>query len=433
MAPRGKSSKETLPGAAAVRRTRPLALAGAVVAGAMALSLASAGMASASTSAPHSATAQSLIFGTLDTQTSTAVKEDQAGVSMAMFELNWASFEPQQGVVSASYLATMKSFLQAYQAAGQRVTLGLGLQNPPSWVFSLPNSTYVDQNGKVSTEADFVFSQAVRQAAAAYLSLVAANLPMSNFWAIRLTSGGDGEMLYPPGGTYWAFNNAALTGSGLAAGMTRNPYPNWRPGQTGLTQAQIDKWVNWYVGGLDNVTNWQMQTLSRLGFTGYYETVTPGSGSRPDYLTQTEQQNLSTADTTGVGAVWNRYYAMLPSKTNVIAYISSVADLSGGDDSCQATDTSVALTSLAMDSWSATRWITRVATQYGLATGGENPGYGIPASLNSQYTNTSSSGMMANALRQARTCGFKVFYWAHDVHLWDGTIAFSLYVSMMSH
>ncbi len=239
-------------------------------------------------------------------------------------------------------------------------------------------------------------------------------------------------MLYPGGGTYWAFNNAALTGAGLPSAMTRNPYPNWRPGQPGLTLAQIDKWVTWYVGGLDNVTNWQMQNLTRLGFTGYYETVTPGSGTRPDYLTQTEQQNLSNDGTTGVGAVWNRYYSMLPVKTNVIAYISSVADESGSDDSCQATDGSLALTSNTMDSWSATRWISRVAAQNGLAVGGENPGYGLPASLDSQYTNTSSTGMMANALRQARTCGFKVFYWAHDVHLWDGTIPFSLYATMIS-
>jgi hypothetical protein len=35
--------------------------------------------------------------------------------------------------------------------------------------------------------------------------------------------------------------------------------------------------------------------------------------------------------------------------------------------------------------------------------------------------------MMAGALRQARSCGFTVFYWAHDVHLWDGTIPFSRY------
>ncbi len=401
------------------RRNRLLAAAGLVAAGAMALGLALAG-------------SQSVIFGTLDTQPGTAAAENRAGVTMAMFELNWASFEPSRGVVSSSYLATMKSELAAYQAAGQRVTLGLGLQNPPSWVFSLPNSTYTDQDGATSTEADFVFSQAVRSAAASYLSLVAADLPLSNFWAIRLTSGGDAEMLYPGGGTYWAFDHAALTGSGLATGMTRNPYPNWKPGQPGLTQAQISRWVNWYVGGLDNVTNWQMQTLSKLGFTGYYETVTPGSGTRPDYLTQTERQNLLNDGTTGVGAVWDLYYAQLPNKANVMAYISSVADRSGGNDSCQPGDTSLSLTSDTMDSWSATRWISRIAHQYGLAVSGENPGYRMPASLDSVYTNTSSTGVMAAALQQVRSCGFTVFYWAHDVHLWDGTIPFSMYASMIA-
>jgi hypothetical protein len=368
------------------------------------------------------------LWGTLDTQTGTAATEGKAGL-MAMFEFNWASFEPTRGVLSPSYLATMKHELASYQAAGEKVTLGLGLQNPPSWVFNLADSSYVDQSGAVSTEANFVFSQAVRTAAAQYLSLVAASLPMSNFWAIRLTSGGDGEMLYPGGGTYWAFDKAALTGSGLASGMTRNPDPSWKPGTAGLTQAQITTWVNWYIGGLDNVTNWQMQTLTKLGFTGYYETVTPGSGTRPDYLTKTEQANLSNDGTTGVGAVWNLYYAQLPNKANVIAYISSVADNSGANDTCQASDTSLALTNATMDSWSATRWITRIASQYGVAVGGENPGYGLPASLDSFYTNTSTTGMMATAIRMALSCDFKVFYWAHDIHLWDGTLPFSLYVS----
>jgi hypothetical protein len=85
-----------------------------------------------------------------------------------------------------------------------------------------------------------------------------------------------------------------------------------------------------------------------------------------------------------------------------------------------------------MDSWSATRWISRIAAANKLATGGENPGYGIPASLNAHYTDMSSSGMMADALRQARTCGFKVYYWAHDVRLWDGTLPFSFYASSIS-
>jgi hypothetical protein len=377
-------------------------------------------------------TDSALRYGTLGTQASTAGIESQAGVTMAMLELNWASFEPRPGEVSARYLATMRSWLRAYQAAGQDVTLGLGLHYPPPWVFSLPGSSFVDQNGDVAAEPDFVFSRAVRSAAARYLSLVAAALPLSDFWAVRLTSGGDGEMLYPPGGTYWAFGPAALTGTGLAAGMTPNPHPSWRPGRPGLSPAQIDRWVSWYVGGLANVTGWQMQTLSRLGFTGYYQTVTPGSGTRPGDLAEDEQQNLIDHDTTAVGAVWDRYYGMLADRRHVMAYISSVADRSGADDGGQDTDTLMPLTCAEMGSWSATRWITRVAREHGLAVGGENPGYGLPDSLNAHYTNPSAAGMMASALRQARSCGFSVFYWAHDCHLWDGTIPFSRYADMIA-
>jgi hypothetical protein len=40
--------------------------------------------------------------------------------------------------------------------------------------------------------------------------------------------------------------------------------------------------------------------------------------------------------------------------------------------------------------------------------------------------------MMASALRQARSCKFRVFYWAHDVHLWDGTIPFTQYAAMIA-
>jgi F5/8 type C domain/Beta-galactosidase len=375
----------------------------------------------------------SILFGTLDTQPGTVAAEaGSSDVSVAMFEFDWASFEPSPGVFSASYLATMESYLQAYQAAGMKVTLGLGLEDPPSWVFSLPDATYVNQYGAQSNEANFVFSAAVRQAAAAYLKQVASDIPLSNFWAVRLTSGGDPEMLYPSGGAYWAFDNAALTGNGLAAGMTPNPDPNWTPGNPGLSQAQIDAWVNWYVGGLDNVTNWQMQTLSGLGFNGYYETVTPGSGTRPDGLSLEELFNLPSNGTTGMGAVWDRYYSMLPDKTNVVAYISSVADNSGGNDDCQSGDTSIPLTSPAMDSWSATRWISAIAHQNGLLVGGENPGYGLPVRLDFDYLNTSSSGMMADAIGQAQSCGFQVFYWAHDVHLWDGTLPFSMYADSIA-
>jgi F5/8 type C domain/Beta-galactosidase len=416
----------------ASRRLRGGAAVAGIAALGLSLALGTAKGADAATMTPPPA-ATATVFGTLDTQPGTVAAEaGSSSVSSAMFEFDWASFEPKQGVFSASYLATMKSYLQAYQAAGMKVTLGLGLENTPSWVFSLPEAAYVNQKGTKSSEANFVFSAAVRQAAAGYLAQIAADIPLSNFWAIRLTSGGDGEMLYPGGGTYWAFDTAALTGTGLAAGMTPNPFPSWKPGTSGLSPAQIDQWVNWYVGGLDNVTNWEMQTLTGLGFSSFYQTVTPGSGTRPDDLAADEQHNLPNDGTTGVGAVWDRYYAMLPNKNNVVAYISSVADESGGDDSCQPADTTIPLTSATMDSWSATRWISRIAHQDGLLVAGENVGYGIPASLDAHYVDTSSTGMMADAIRQSQTCGFQAFYWAHDVHLWDGTLPFALYASSIA-
>jgi hypothetical protein len=398
----------------------------ASVIAALALAVAAAALSFTS----HAATpAPGPAWGTLDSEPGDAAAEHKAGVTGAMLELNWGSFEPSNGKFSASYVSYMQGELASFQAAGQKITLGLGSHEPPAWVLKLANATYVDQDGNVSTEADWVYSAAVRAAALVYFQQIARDFPLSDFYAIRITSGGDGEMLYPGGGTYWAFNPSALTGAGLPAGMTKNPDPAWKPGTKGLTAAQISTWVNWYVGGLDNVTSWQMTSLTGLGFTGYYETVTPGDGTRPDVLAQTEQANLSNDGTTGVGAVWNLYYAALPNKVNVIAYISSVADQSGGNDSCTAADDTLPLTSTTMDGWSATRWISRIAVANSLLTGGENPGYGLPSSLDSFYTNTTSAGMMASAIRQALSCHFTVFYWAHDIHLWDGTVPFTLYTT----
>jgi hypothetical protein len=369
------------------------------------------------------------LFGTLDTQISSVGTESRAGLSVGMFELDWASLEPKPGVFSNSWMSGFQHFLWKYREEKMRVTLGLGLNDPPQWVFSLPDSSYVNQFGQVSREADMVFSEPVRQAAEGYLKYVAAHLSLRSVWAVRLSSGGDDEMLYPAGGTFWAFENSALNGTHLPPTMARDPFPNWRPGTPGLSPAQIDTWVNWYIRGLDDVTAWQVHVLSGLGFTGTYQLVTPGSGTRPDVLSQVEHLNLPNDGTTGVGAVWDRYYSMLPDKTNVVAYVSSVADESGGDDSCQAGDDLIPLTSPEMDSWSATRWISRVAAANLLQVAGENSGYQMPSALNGHYLDRSSHGMMADAIRQATSCHFQVFYWAHDVNLWDGTLPFSLYLN----
>ena len=40
--------------------------------------------------------------------------------------------------------------------------------------------------------------------------------------------------------------------------------------------------------------------------------------------------------------------------------------------------------------------------------------------------------MMATAIAQSQSCGFEVYYWAHDIHLWDGTLPFSLYANAIA-
>ena len=56
----------------------------------------------------------------------------------------------------------------------------------------------------------------------------------------------------------------------------------------------------------------------------------------------------------------------------------------------------------------------------------------MPASLDSFYANASSAGMMTSAIREARSCDFTVFYWAHDIDLWDRTVPFALYAKVAS-
>ena len=373
-----------------------------------------------------------VLYGTLGTKADTAAAEAGAGVRMAMLEVYWDRFEPRQNVVNQAYAAEVKAAQRAYQDAGMSVTLGLDMASPPSWVFGLADSHYINQYGQRAGEPAFVFSNSVREAAADFMARVAGVVPFGGFLAARITSGGNGEMLYPDNGL-WAFSSPALTGRNLPAGMTANPFPGWRPGHTGITGAQVDQWVDWYVGGLVNVTRWAMNTCDSLGFRGYFMPVTPGSGTRPSDLAASAARYLTGDDTTAVGAVWHRYYAKLPNKSRVIAYVSSVADGSGNDDRTLAADVSVPLSSPDMDGWSATRWITRIAHEYQLAgIAGENPGYGASRELDERYVDTSADGMMATALRQAKASGFTAFYWAHDVRLWDGTVPFAAYATMIN-
>ena len=277
-----------------------------------------------------------------------------------MFELNWASFEPNQGV--------LQLLLPGHHEVRTGVIPGRREARHPG---PGPGRTRRRGCSAWPTAATWTRMAHVSPRPTSCSARRSAPPPRSTCpWsppASRCRTLGHPAHLrrerrdaLPRRGTYWAFDNAALTGNGLPAGMTRNPYPNWQPGTGGLTQAQISTWVNWYIGGLDNVTNWQMQTLSGLGFTGYYETVTPGSGTRPDYLAQAEQQNLQRRHHRRRRGLEPVLRPALQQDQRHRLYLLRRRPVRR-QRLLPASDTSLSLTSNTMDSWSSTRWISRIA------------------------------------------------------------------------
>jgi hypothetical protein len=372
-----------------------------------------------------------IAFGTLQTEGEHAAEEYAGGVRIAMMEIFWDRYEPDKGRFSAAYAAEQRQRLARLKAIGFRVTLALGAYDPPPWLAREPNAKFVNQNGAVSADLNYVFNQKMRGYFERYLARVDADLGLENFWAIRITSGGNAELLYPGGGAYWAFDGNAQNGPDRPADLPRCPFPGWKPGQPGLSTAQVRRWADWYVLCLALTADWQMRALDHLGFTGWRQILTPGSGARPSVYEDAVNHRLPDG-IVGVGAVWHKLYEFLPDKRRAVVYVSSVADLSGHDDVTQPEDGQAALADPVANNWSATRWLVRIAHEYGLPVGGENPGYNAPPSLNAHYVDSSPSGMMARSLAQAEAGRFQCFYWAHSDRLWDGTKPFSEFASAIA-
>ncbi len=366
-----------------------------------------------------------LALGTLVSRPEHSNAEAAVGIRDAMVELSWAKLEPEPGKFDVQYIAAMRTQIGALRNTGRVLTLGLGLEDAPDWLLALPDSRFVNQRGEVSSEPDLVFDQRLRDRASDYLTRVGVEFGFGGFAFVRLNSGASSELTYPDTGDDWAFDTEARNGPGMSIGMARNPAPGWQPANGPLDEGTASAWAAWYVGALADLVRWQIGVLSGLGFRGTYQVLTPGVGLRPtEFAAALRQQPPKPVGLLGVGAVWALFYSQLPRRSDIMAYVTSTADSSGDNDLCAATDRSVPLTSDAVEEWSAARWISRIADENGFAKGGENPGWGIQPFLNASYRDRSGTGMLASAVRQARTCGFQVLYWAHDDQLWDGTASF---------
>jgi hypothetical protein len=388
-------------------------------------------------------TANGAIFNTLGlSYTDVAKKEHDAGITIAQVTIAWKDYETSDGVFDENTMTAAVNSINTFIQAGQKVDVQLAIHYVPAWVMQIPGAYYVNQYGVTAPkiydydDPNYVFNATVRQKCQDFethaLQQLDRRVGLNTIWDFRIDAGDGGEANYGPsddqhghGNSYWAYDsNAQGTEHNLPSGVLSTPFPGWYPGQTTyndqlFTTSQVQQWYDWYFNSRMNYYNWQVALYRKAGFSNYLTFETPGFGTRPDEYTNNMHAYLNgDGDPNGTmsrAAVWQDLYPALTNKTNIIAYISSMADASSHsiNDTCQASDARVDFnTDPRVDSWGAVRYVSYIANRYGLLKGGENPGYGAGAGADYGVT------MMNTAAREMATCGLMEMFWAHDERLY---------------
>ncbi|HEX4141578.1 MAG TPA: hypothetical protein VHY09_14615 [Candidatus Methylacidiphilales bacterium] len=324
------------------------------------------------------------IFGTLQSSTDHLAATNAAGARAVVVGLTWDRFEPRESVFDAAYADQMRRQIDAFRAGGKLVVLDLGIQYAPRWIFASPAAHFVDQYGQAfepkepgECGVNLVFSAEMRSKLDAYVHEVFADLG-HDFFAVRLGGGRYGELGYPGAeyagerNCYWAFDTLAQGGGpGLPRGLTACPVAGWKPGTTSPDHAQARAFLNWYMEGLRNYHDWQIQELRRY-FSGPLLMLYPSTGGlRPGQLEAAigdDAAGRSAAEKTGEvsrGYDTARFIAGI-SDPNVVVYSTWVDGFPFCDDS-----------SADQARWNPAHYLAHLAADHvpPLLCGGENTGH----------------------------------------------------------
>jgi hypothetical protein len=394
--------------------------------------------------------AQPMAFGVLgsrcDPGRATALAK--AGVRYAELGVDWSSFEPGKGSFDPGYEATVRREVEACNRAGLDVVLTLGLNTDPRWVAELPAGSYVDQSGDRGSPdvANVVFSAAVRGAVSGYLTELDRVVGLNSFAAIRVGTGTNGELGYPSGDAsvdnpFWAFDDAAQQGVGLAGGMAVTPMPGWTPGSptwrgAAVSPADVQAWFGWYSNSVADAVVWVVRQLRDLGYTYDIHLPLAGRGALPADLGRAVQARLNgAADRDGSLGSGLYYPGQLPRIAQQLAQSEKPgwgrvsADSGSVDDStavaarqldppqdtCRPGD---AHRDLVHDpdvaGWSDFRWTVANARAAGLGVVGENPGPPAAAGTGGDSGTDGIAEQLVKAPRYALGCGMTLFQFAFE-------------------
>ncbi|MFC9388753.1 hypothetical protein DEJ44_02120 [Streptomyces venezuelae] len=370
-------------------------------------------------------------YGTLQTDPDRARTEYEHGIRVAHLQIDWGSFEPEQGVYDEEYAREVRDRLDEFAAAGLRVEAGLGLNHPPSWLpDAFPESVYVNQFGERSTSTpNIVFSEPVREHIAEYARAVDRLIGLDRFWAVRVGVNENGEFSYPTPlsesggpGEFWAYDSHAQESS---------PYPGWRPGERTyhgrpFTREEVRRWYEWYAGALAGAVNWQLGLYDSLGYEGALKILVPGAGFYPSDLAAAVDDRLVDTPSIRLVARGVGFFLTLPlveHRDTVRIVTTALVDGTGEprDNGCSAADARTDLAApddATVRDWSSARWVVAVARSAGFdRLTGESAGPQV-----SPYR----PGVTETAYRQMASCGLEGLMWAFDEQLYDGTPGSSL-------
>lgn len=361
--------------------------------------------------AEEAAEARPRFFGTLQPDPARRAEVIAAGVDTVVMELGWNRWQPQVGTADAAYVAERTARLAELRAAGLQVSLDLGLQYPPGWLFELPHSRYVNQYGSAYVEdapgknvPNAVFNQAVREAQAAYVAQVFEALG-HEFLLVRLGWGWYSELNYPLSrygeqrNCYWAFGDLAQgRAAGLPPGVPPCPVPGWRPGEPSPDHDAARRFANWYLDALRDYHDWQIATVRAL-HPGRLAMLYPSWGLRPGQLDAAIATDLDGSieaqhNDLSMGQYWPRLIAGIDDP-DVVVY-STWLDAPFGDD--RSPDPA---------QWCPMRYLTSLAQPRGLRCAGENTG-------------GNDAEAMARCFQRMNELDLLGIYWAFEPQLFDG-------------
>ena len=269
-------------------------------------------------------------WGTLISQPGHTQAESNNGVKAAMVELEWDAVEPQHGVWDNTQLNGWKQEVLAHKAAGRTVTLGLGTHYTPQWAFDdLRNTRGVDRYGNDCHDLNVVYSYDARQEIRDYIDHVMTYMGPGNIDAVRLTTGGNGELMMSDD-TYCAFGYIGVT-------KLRNSQPSTGQPGTNATTAQHKAWADWYVRSIADAADIQANELrasNHLGWHGRIEYIMPGSGVRPSAFTSYAQQGLPDG-LLGLGVDWQIMADEISHRWHATLHQSGVGDGTANNVGCQ--------------------------------------------------------------------------------------------------